>query len=208
MAASPPGPGARVELTREIGAFAAATLPVHVSLSCHLAVPRLLRFASRRPDMNWLGLDSRGDLVSDAATKAAALPNCRFLRANCWQHSLLSSQLASLGAPVTAVSIWMPDEWPKASHRQRRLVQPALLECLAPRLAEGATVSVSSDRPAVLAAAAEVFGAHHSFRPRGLMCDESAGACRDERGPEWSQPEPSDADAVATVVFVVERRAQ
>ena len=141
--------------------FADASLPVHVSLACHLAVSRLLAAAEEHPTTNWLGLDMRRELVEAAQAEAEArgLANCAFGHANCWQFELLAPLLSTLG-PISDVSVWQPDAWTKASHRQRRLVQPALIDCLERCLLPGARLLVASAVPAVITESKAILQAH------------------------------------------------
>lgn len=46
--------------------------------------------------------------------------------------------------------ILFPDPWPKARHHKRRLIQPAFLDLLAPRLKPGAELRIATDDPGYL----------------------------------------------------------
>ncbi len=46
---------------------------------------------------------------------------------------------------LAGVRIWFPDPWPKKRHHKRRIIQPALVDLLARRMAPGAILHVATD---------------------------------------------------------------
>jgi tRNA (guanine-N7-)-methyltransferase len=50
-------------------------------------------------------------------------------------------------ASLDAVHIYFPDPWPKKRHHKRRLIQPAFLDLLLPRLKTGGTLHLATDWP-------------------------------------------------------------
>ena len=130
--------------------FADPTLPLHLDIGS--ARGRfLLGSAPLHPERNHLGVEIRQPLVeaAEADRLSAGLGNLRFLYCNA--NVSLEAWLAGLPAGLLElVSIQFPDPWFKKKHHKRRVLQPALLVALAGALAEGRSLFVQSDVPAVI----------------------------------------------------------
>lgn len=121
-----------------------AARPLHVDIGCaagHFCVG----YADRRPDINVLGVEIRQILVDRANSWADAREhhNLRFLAGNA--NVDLPTILRASRSPLASCSIQFPDPWFKKRHHKRRVVQPALVDCLAEHLPPGGFVFVQSD---------------------------------------------------------------
>jgi tRNA (guanine-N7-)-methyltransferase len=74
---------------------------------------------------------------------------------------------------LAGVRIYFPDPWPKVRHQKRRLVQPAFIELLVPRLVPGGFIHCATDIPSyahqmldVLSAHPELNNPYGGFAPR------------------------------------------
>jgi tRNA (guanine-N7-)-methyltransferase len=130
--------------------FSDPTLPLHLDIGS--ARGRfLLASAPLQPQRNHLGVEIRQPLVdaAEADRQAAGLGNLRFLFCNA--NVSLQDWLAALPPGLLElVTIQFPDPWFKTKHHKRRVLQPALLCALAGALAEGQSLFVQSDVPAVI----------------------------------------------------------
>jgi tRNA (guanine-N7-)-methyltransferase len=79
---------------------------------------------------------------------------------------------------LSEVRIWFPDPWPKKRHHKRRLVQPALVELIAGRVAPGGLLHLATDWAPYAEHMLEVMEAAPQWRNR-------AGAGRFSERPEW-----------------------
>ena len=80
-------------------------------------------------------------------------------------------------ASLAGVHIFFPDPWPKARHRKRRLIRPAIVACLADKLRAGGTVHLMTDWPDYAEQMRTSFGdepwlpiAAPSVPPTGYQC--------------------------------------
>ena len=141
--------------------------PLHVDLGCSDA--RYVQSnAAADPTRSWLGLGLglQSPHPDARATKAAA-PQCAQLDFNCHAIDALGELLDALAARshgLGSASVLFPRPWPKARHEARRLLSPALVECLGVRMAEGGRLLVASDAPAVVASAERLFARSAQWR--------------------------------------------
>jgi len=102
--------------------------------------------AQAKPDWNFLGVEIREPLVTEANEIAAeaGLTNLRyeFCNAMIWLDALLTNILA--GALQT-VTIQFPDPWFKKRHAKRRMVTPEMVASIAKHLSPGGKVFVQTD---------------------------------------------------------------
>ncbi|MGK7928212.1 MAG: tRNA (guanosine(46)-N7)-methyltransferase TrmB [Spirulina sp.] len=137
--------------------------PLHLDIGC--ARGRfILEMAQLQPDRNFLGLEIREPLVTEANRKRdeVELNNLHYLFCNV--NISLPILLKSLPDRVLdCVSIQFPDPWFKKRHAKRRVVQPKLVEELARSLPEGATISLQSDVEAIAKEMYEQFQQHPQF---------------------------------------------
>ncbi|PCG85078.1 tRNA (guanosine(46)-N7)-methyltransferase TrmB [Streptomyces sp. WZ.A104] len=64
---------------------------------------------------------------------------------------------------LDGLRVYFPDPWPKARHHKRRLIQPAFLDLVAPRLKPGAIVHCATDWEPYAEQMLEVLTAHPRF---------------------------------------------
>jgi len=146
--------------------------PLHLDIGC--ARGRFaLQMAVARPDWNFLGLEIREPLVTQANEwrDEQGLSNLHYLYCNA--NNSLEPILKSLPTGVLqCVTIQFPDPWFKKRHQKRRVVQPGLVQDLAKYLSSGAIVFIQSD---ILDVADEM---------RDRFQDNTAFLLQN---PEWSQ---------------------
>lgn len=139
--------------------------PLHLDIGC--ARGRFtLAIAQAQPELNFLGLEIREALVTEANTcrDQEQLTNLHYLFCNA--NVDLARILRSLPAGVVQwVSIQFPDPWFKKRHTKRRVVQPDLVQTLATELPAGATIFLQSDVEAVATEMTQLFAAHPRFTP-------------------------------------------
>ena len=119
--------------------------PVHLDIGCARG-KFLLEMAQLNPEVNYLGIEIRQQLVEFAnQTKdELRLTNLHYLFGN--MNSSAQTILPSLPAnSLTTISIQFPDPWFKKRHNKRRVVQPELVELLIDYLAVGGQVFLQSD---------------------------------------------------------------
>ena len=119
--------------------------PVHLDIGCARG-KFLLEMAQLNPEVNYLGIEIRQQLVEFAnQTKdELRLTNLHYLFGN--MNSSAQTILPSLPAnSLTTISIQFPDPWFKKRHNKRRVVQPELVELLIDYLAVGGRVFLQSD---------------------------------------------------------------
>ena len=103
----------------------------------------LTAYAKKHPDRFCVGLDLVGERIARATRKRqrAQLENLSFLHAEA--HLFLD--VLSTEVHFTDVHALFPDPWPKARHHKHRIIQPAFLTRLAPRMADGARLFFRTD---------------------------------------------------------------
>jgi tRNA (guanine-N7-)-methyltransferase len=101
------------------------------------------KIALARPADNFLGVEvfNAGVGALLKRIEASSLNNIRII-----QHDAVEV-LRDMLAPqsLAGVHIYFPDPWPKTRHHKRRLIQPALIELLASRMAAGAYIHCATD---------------------------------------------------------------
>lgn len=101
------------------------------------------KIAVARPEDNFLGVEvfNAGVGALLKRIEASSLSNIRII-----QHDAVEV-LRDMLAPETlaGVHIYFPDPWPKTRHHKRRLLQPAVVELLASRMASGAYIHCATD---------------------------------------------------------------
>lgn len=106
----------------------------------------LLRMAEARPEWNYLGVEIREPLVTEANRLAieANLTNLHYAFCNAmfWLGRLLAEIPDGV---LRAVTIQFPDPWFKKKHAKRRMVNRELVETVVGRLAVGGEIFVQTD---------------------------------------------------------------
>ncbi len=103
------------------------------------------QIAKAQPDWNILGAEvyraGVGSLLSKIEQQG--LPNIRII-----EHDVVEvlRDMIPTQSP-DAVHVYFPDPWPKKRHHKRRLIQPAFLELLIPKLKPGALLHLATDWP-------------------------------------------------------------
>lgn len=119
--------------------------PLQIDIGCGRG-RFLLKMAPLRPDWNFLGLEIRHPLVTEANQwrdwQGYTNLHYLFCNANPALRSILSAFPAG---QLQMVSIQFPDPWFKRRHQKRRVVQESLVADLAEFLAPGGRVFLQSD---------------------------------------------------------------
>lgn len=120
----------------------------------------LLRMAAAKPGWNYLGVEIREPLVSEANRIAAeeGLTNLHyeFCNAMLWLGQLIADIPDGI---LQAVTIQFPDPWFKKKHAKRRMVNLELVQTIADKLSSGGRVFVQTD---IEFLAEEMFGLFRS----------------------------------------------
>ena len=144
--------------------FAEADRPLLLDLGCARG-RYLLRMASARPEWNYLGVEIREPLVSEANQIADdyGLTNLHyaFCNAMLWLDRLLEGIPAGI---LQAVTIQFPDPWFKKRHAKRRMMNEEVVQTIARHLAPGGQVFIQTDIESLAAEIAELFDLHKEFR--------------------------------------------
>ncbi|MEL6927316.1 MAG: tRNA (guanosine(46)-N7)-methyltransferase TrmB [Cyanobacteria bacterium J06600_6] len=119
--------------------------PLYLDIGC--ARGRfLLAMAEQNPEVNYLGIEIREQLV-DSANKERdrlGLTNLHYLFGN--MNSSAEVLLRSLPEnSLKTISVQFPDPWFKKKHNKRRVVQPDLVKILIDYLADDGQVFLQSD---------------------------------------------------------------
>ena len=137
--------------------------PLHLDIGC--ARGRfILQMAQLQPQINFLGIEIREPLVTEANSirDDLALTNLHYLFCNI--NVSLATLLQSLPVGVLQyVTIQFPDPWFKKKHLKRRIVQPELVNILAHYLPNTAQVFLQSDVEEVAVAMVNLFQENSSF---------------------------------------------
>jgi tRNA (guanine-N7-)-methyltransferase len=125
--------------------FARPAQPLHLDVGC--ARGRfILRMAAAEPEWNFLGVEIREPLVTEANEIAAEqqLTNLRyeFCNAMIWLGPLLED--VPLGV-LQMVTIQFPDPWFKKRHAKRRMVNAELVDAVMNKLAAGGQIFIQTD---------------------------------------------------------------
>ena len=126
-------------------AFADPSLPLHLDIGC--ARGRfILRMAEAEPSWNFLGVEIREPLVTEANEIAAerGLTNLHyeFCNAMIWLGKLIENIPDDI---LRAVTIQFPDPWFKKKHAKRRMVNAELVETVVKKLAPNGRILVQTD---------------------------------------------------------------
>ncbi|MEO7658189.1 MAG: tRNA (guanosine(46)-N7)-methyltransferase TrmB [Pyrinomonadaceae bacterium] len=125
--------------------FANPSLPLHLDIGC--ARGRfILRMAEIEPEWNYLGVEIRKPLVTEANEIAAEQEfgnlHYEFCNAMVWLDRVLEGIPTGL---LQSVTIQFPDPWFKKKHAKRRMVNTELVETVIARLADGGKIFVQTD---------------------------------------------------------------
>lgn len=125
--------------------FADPSRPLHLDIGC--ARGRfLLRMAEAEPAWNYLGVEIREPLVTEANRLAgdAGLTNLHYTFCNAMLFlGPLIDQVP--GDLLQTVTIHFPDPWFKKKHAKRRMVNEELVSAVTAKLAPGGRVFVQTD---------------------------------------------------------------
>jgi tRNA (guanine-N7-)-methyltransferase len=127
------------------GAFLEGNPPIHLDIGCARG-KFLLKMAEQNPEINYLGIEIRKQLVDSANQERddLGLTNLHYLFGN--MNSSAQILLESLPEnSLKTISVQFPDPWFKKKHNKRRVVQPALVSILVDYLAVGGVVFLQSD---------------------------------------------------------------
>lgn len=118
----------------------------------------LAAYAAGHPDKICIGIDIIADRIDRANRKKnrARLSNLHFI------HASAEDYLETI-PPHTFVSelfVLFPDPWPKRRHHKNRLIQPAFLTHLRPRVSDASHLYFRTDDHLYFSAAQEVIRAH------------------------------------------------
>lgn len=125
--------------------FANPELPLHLDIGC--ARGRfILRMAEAEPKWNFLGVEIREPLVTEAneiATERGLLNlHYEFCNAMLWMGELLNEVPNGV---LQAVTIQFPDPWFKNKHAKRRMVNAELVAAVVSKLAPEGRIFVQTD---------------------------------------------------------------
>lgn len=103
----------------------------------------LTKFASLNPGRLCVGIDLLGDRLRKAEKKrgAASVSNLKFFKAEAGEFL----QCLPGHIQIVDVLILFPDPWPKKRHHKNRLIKPAFLDALAPRMIPGGRLYFRTD---------------------------------------------------------------
>lgn len=139
--------------------------PFHLDLGC--ARGRfLLQMAQKNPHRNYLGIEIREALVTEAneIKEEYKLTNLYYLYGNI--NHFLEELLASLPPnSLQLVTIQFPDPWFKKKHQKRRVIQAEIVEILAQFLSKKGQVFLQSDIQEVAIEMCEKFLNNPKFKP-------------------------------------------
>ena len=125
--------------------FSRPDLPLHLDIGC--ARGRfILSMAATNPEWNFLGVEIREPLVTEANEIAVeqGLKNLHyeFCNAMIWLDQLLAAKPDGV---LHTVTIQFPDPWFKKKHAKRRMVNAEMVETVVNRLAVGGRIFVQTD---------------------------------------------------------------
>ncbi|HEY9769605.1 MAG TPA: tRNA (guanosine(46)-N7)-methyltransferase TrmB [Coleofasciculaceae cyanobacterium] len=121
----------------------------------------LLDMAQLNPEVNFLGIEIRQQLVNSAnqTRDELGLTNLHYLFGN--MNSSAKILLESLPEnSLKTISVQFPDPWFKKKHHKRRVIQPELVTILVSHLLEGGQVFIQSDIEAVAVEMRDRFAAN------------------------------------------------
>lgn len=126
-------------------AFASPEMPLHLDIGC--ARGRfILRMAEIEPNRNFLGVEIREQLVTEANRIAVEkhLPNLHYVFCNAmlWLGQLMQNIPDGV---LQMVTIQFPDPWFKKKHAKRRMVNSEVVETVVDKLAKGGRIFIQTD---------------------------------------------------------------
>lgn len=135
----------------------------------------LIEMALQSPEKNFLGIEVHGPGVGACLADAgdAGVTNLRVMNHDAVEvlaHMIPDKSLATF-------QLYFPDPWHKARHHKRRIVQPAFIENMRPKLAIGGVIHMATDWENYAEHMLEVLNAASDFK----NCSEGDYAPR----PEW-----------------------
>lgn len=138
----------------------------------------LATVAARNPDIDYIGIEVHRPGVGRLLNRLErdALGNVRVICHDAVE--VLEQQLAHNS--LDGVNIFFPDPWPKKRHHKRRLIQPAFLDLLAPRMRTGATLHVATDWVPYAEHIAECLDASEAFDVAPIRAAADIEALRPE----------------------------
>tara|TARA_B100000212_G_scaffold326237_1_gene288570 strand:- start:51 stop:680 length:630 start_codon:yes stop_codon:yes gene_type:complete len=120
-------------------------LPLHIDFGCG-AAGFLINLASENPEWNYLGIEIREKLVTNASKKIKEknLENLYLTFANA--ENLIKCSLEKLPKEIIkSVSFNFPDPWFKKKHHKRRILQKEFIINLSSLMPSGSLISIKSD---------------------------------------------------------------
>ncbi|MGD8430426.1 MAG: tRNA (guanosine(46)-N7)-methyltransferase TrmB [Ectothiorhodospiraceae bacterium] len=130
--------GAVIDLPAAFGRDAPTVLDIGFGDGAALAA-----MASTHPERNYLGIEVHrpgvGRLLRQLDTER--IDNVRVICADATEvlrHGIADGSLAG-------IQVFFPDPWPKKRHHKRRMIQPAWLDLVLPKLAPGAFLHLATD---------------------------------------------------------------
>lgn len=122
----------------------------------------LLAHAMAFPEMNILGTEIRYPLVESLAARIAErnLMNAHIVYGNIAGRI---RDFAPAGV-IARVYIFFPDPWPKKKHHKRRVINPALLDELAPLMPDDAAIQIMTDHEDLRVDIVATFEGRSDFR--------------------------------------------
>lgn len=130
----------------------------------------LVSTASRRPDMNFLGIDRLLARLRKVDRKLGrtGLDNVRLLRI----EAAYAIRFLLPPASVTEFTVFFPDPWPKRRHHRRRLFGPDFLDHIDRTLLPGGRLHVASDHLDYFETIMQLLGADTRFEQTGTFVPE------------------------------------
>ncbi len=113
----------------------------------------LVDLAKHRQECNILGVEISAPSLrrGEGKIKSAGLTNARLVQAN----AQMALQVLCKPAILDEVYINFPDPWPKASHKNRRLINNDFLHLAATRMGQGSLLEIATDHADYAAAISE-----------------------------------------------------
>lgn len=102
----------------------------------------LFNQAQTQPEFNFLGIEVHRPGVGSFLKHVhqAGLSNVRVSKDDC--HEVIA---ALPDSSIHGIQVFFPDPWPKQRHWKRRLIQPAFLDLIVPKLVPGGFIHVATD---------------------------------------------------------------
>lgn len=142
------------------------SLPFYLDLGCGRG-RFLWEMAQKYPDKNYLGVEIREALVTEAneIKEANSLTNLHYIFGNI--NIFLQDLLQSLPDDSLAlVMIQFPDPWFKKKHHKRRVVQPEVINLIADFLRDDGEVFLQSDVKEIAEEMCKLFLENPRFKPK------------------------------------------